>query len=278
MSKENYIKNRIEVDTITGCWNWINKLNPKGYGITSKTIAGFNTAHRTSYAIFVEDPSGLCVCHKCDNRKCCNPEHLFLGTQEDNIRDMVAKDRHAKGETSGAATKPECLARGSKAGNSILTEEKVSEFRIRAAAGEYYRDFASELECDPSIISLAVRGKTWKHVETPPVVNVRSNRPRTVLKFCLARHNRDFVDSLASSTGKTISSVIEDALLAIKHTSVPPRLHDISSRAGATCISISSETAILVCHIKETQKVGPTTIINFALDEYNEKHKKKLTK
>lgn len=80
----------------TPCWEWMGTKNPNGYGsFSSRYFSGL--AHRASWEIFVGPiPDGLFICHKCDNKSCVNPEHLFLGTQYDNMQDKAQKDRLAK--------------------------------------------------------------------------------------------------------------------------------------------------------------------------------------
>lgn len=89
----------------TGCWFWLGALSKgnSGYGqIMRETSRTYIKAHRYSWLLnFGRIPRGLCVLHKCDVSFCVNPEHLFLGTQADNIYDMVAKNRHYYGNASG---------------------------------------------------------------------------------------------------------------------------------------------------------------------------------
>lgn len=84
---------RYAVHPETGCWLWTRAINANGYG--SISIGGFtHSAHRIAYALHVGDiTEGMYVLHTCDVRACVNPAHLFLGTQQDNVRDMHAKGR-----------------------------------------------------------------------------------------------------------------------------------------------------------------------------------------
>lgn len=85
------------VNKTNNCWNWTGGTDSSGYGsfgYKGKTIA----SHRISYELFIgQIPDGLHILHKCDNRKCVNPEHLWVGTNNDNVQDRVKKGRSKKG-------------------------------------------------------------------------------------------------------------------------------------------------------------------------------------
>jgi hypothetical protein len=126
-----------------GCWEWTGCRMPFGHGQFAR-IDGTKPepAHRSAYALFVgEIPDGMCVCHKCDNPPCVNPDHLFLGTQADNVADMARKGRT----------------------RSNLTPEQIRE--IRAARGEKSRDVAARygLKSHKSILNIW-HGRTFAEV------------------------------------------------------------------------------------------------------------------
>ena len=85
-----------------GCWVWLR--SKRGKGSAQLTLSGRRQVygHRAAYEAFIgEIPSGLMVCHKCDNPACCNPWHMFIGTAKDNTRDCVAKGRLRPGRVGG---------------------------------------------------------------------------------------------------------------------------------------------------------------------------------
>lgn len=163
------ITSNVVIDPRTGCWNWVRGLN-NGYGNISYMHVN-RLAHRVSFELFNGPiPDGRFVCHKCDNPKCCNPDHLFAGTSEENT-----KDRHAKGRS----------AKGSGAGPAKMTEQIVSEARTRYAAGENCASLAREYGISKTSMNYAICGRTWKHVgvscptmrsEPPPVLLGEQNR------------------------------------------------------------------------------------------------------
>lgn len=85
------------------CWEWRGYSNSLGYGILSKFVGGKKQrfrAHRISLAIDGRDPHDNLACHHCDNPKCVNPSHLFVGNQVANMRDCFAKGKHNNGSKS----------------------------------------------------------------------------------------------------------------------------------------------------------------------------------
>ena len=122
--------------TKSGCWEFTGYIMSTGYGqigLFDKLLL----THRASYMVFVgEIPEGMFVCHKCDNRKCFNPDHLFLGTADDNHKDMVKKGRQK-------------ILYGTESSNARLTTEQVEqikqEYKPAAQKGRGYKSNTNEL-------------------------------------------------------------------------------------------------------------------------------------
>lgn len=82
-----------------GCWEWQGATTHRGYGVKRNKVVGTNEkhnlhVHRIAWMLEHGDiPEGMLVCHTCDNRRCCNAKHLFLGTPQDNMNDKIAKGR-----------------------------------------------------------------------------------------------------------------------------------------------------------------------------------------
>lgn len=136
-----------------GCMEWIAGKDRGGYGIIK--FANKNTrAHRAAYELWIgQIPEGMCVLHKCDNPSCINPEHLFLGTQQDNMIDMSNKGRSVP-----------AICNGENNGRAKLTEGQV--IQIRAITGLTHREISDMFGIKRGSVTNIRLGKTWKHLLT----------------------------------------------------------------------------------------------------------------
>lgn len=137
----------------SGCIEWQGCLIG-GYGQirVRKPKNKLFLTHRLSWILKNgEIPDGLELCHKCDNRKCINLDHLFLGTRSDNMRDMVEKGRHSP-------------ARGEKSGMAKLDASSVVEIKRLCLSGVTQAKVASIYGVNPSHISRVLSNKRWAHL------------------------------------------------------------------------------------------------------------------
>lgn len=142
-----------------GCWEWTHGVFDDGYGafwVNGQTVK----AHRFSYFHHKgEYDTSLLVCHTCDNPLCVNPDHLFLGTPQDNSTDMVEKGRAASNKGPKSPTAFANRARGMRLPQTKLTDSQVEEIRKRySAGGVLQRELADEYGTTQCNISLIVRG------------------------------------------------------------------------------------------------------------------------
>lgn len=133
-----------------GCWIWKGDKQSKGYGRIS--INSVDTlAHRFAYELY-KGPitDGLFVCHTCDNPACVNPDHLWLGTNQDNQIDCASKNRNYKLPWLGGSRHP----------RAVITEETAKAIKNFDGSN---KDAAEKFKVSKSVVSQIRTGQTWKH-------------------------------------------------------------------------------------------------------------------
>lgn len=134
------------------CWNWKSSLDRYGYGKV-KIGGRVYISHRVAFAIAGDGkmPSGLCVCHACDNPACCNPAHLHTGTHRDNMADMDSRGRRFRGKAQAAK----------------LNYSIAEEMRVMFSAGEPKKAIARRFGCSPRMVRDIVNMILWKKPHLP---------------------------------------------------------------------------------------------------------------
>lgn len=154
-----------KVEKANGCWNWQGSYSDNGYGKIWDCEERIDKyAHRVAYELtYGKIPDGLQVCHKCDNRKCVRPDHLFLGTSAENHADAVAKGRHPKGDKCPAHVHPERLIRGENHYRAKLKNNQVAIIKKQFSAGESISNLAKNFHVTYGAIYAIVTGRNWKN-------------------------------------------------------------------------------------------------------------------
>jgi len=138
------------INNENGCWEWAANRYPKGYGCF-KLNGKSNVAHRISYEIHVgKIQDKMVICHKCDNPCCVNPDHLFMGTQKQNLLDRDIKGRSIIGE---------------KNGRCILNEKDIPIIKSLLLEKVDQRDIAKQFGVAQTTISSIKLNKSWSHLK-----------------------------------------------------------------------------------------------------------------
>ncbi len=227
-----------KVDTLVergDCWIWLAHKNKTGYGMFAIGMESY-LSHRISFYIKNNiDPKDKLVLHKCDNRACVRPEHLFLGTNQDNSDDCKAKGRLAVGERNGLKAhpekasrgkdhftykNPEKITRGIKHGSAKLTEQDVLEIRNLYFEGQVtYQDLADKYKVKNSTIAAIIKGLSWSHLENK---------------------NKCDLNGIKKGSTHYKSSLTEEIVLGVRKMYSELNL---SAREGGVIFGISGKTA-----------------------------------
>lgn len=150
---------KVQIGRDGDCWRWIGAFVPNGYGYFSLNRRVMH-AHRAAFMLFRGPiPAGLNICHQCDNQWCVNPEHLWPGTQKENIADCIAKGRKVDPPVTDwqNRTKPHHWQK--------LSENEVKRIKRRLADGDRQADIARDFRVRPEAISKIKLGQRWAYLE-----------------------------------------------------------------------------------------------------------------
>ena len=152
VSNEERFWSKVDRGDGQGCWLWTGVKSKWGYGQFSfdrRMVQAHRFAYQCSTGVV---PEGLCVLHRCDTPACVRPDHLFVGTNAENVADKVAKGRQSS-------------MKGTRHPLAKLTDEQVRAIRVRHARGHRQVDIATDFGIAQTSVSSIVRGTTWAHVE-----------------------------------------------------------------------------------------------------------------
>lgn len=145
-----------KVEKGQGCWLWIGQKDKDGYGRMKVNGKDFRATRFVWTFLNGPIPSGLLVCHRCDNPQCVNPEHLYTGTISDNAKDMLMRDRdHVKGDRNFF---------------HVLQESQVREiYEIAATTNRSYPDIGKQYGVSGLAAQRICLGVSWKHLHLPKI-------------------------------------------------------------------------------------------------------------
>jgi hypothetical protein len=156
-----HLLSRREIAPETGCWNWTGYLDPEGYGRVNWTDRSDVLVHRWAWRLWRGGLYGLHVLHRCDNRACFNPDHLYLGTQAENARDAIER---------GEMTPPDWRARRNTARGERHGFAKLTEAQARAILTDPRP--AARVAPEYGVCAETIRriraGAAWRHLRPEP--------------------------------------------------------------------------------------------------------------
>lgn len=155
--------NRSHTKNENGCWIWHARKNPKGYGLfrynyhvnqAGSYVCSTSLAHRLAWVLYRGKIGNLIVCHRCDNTSCVNPDHLFLGTQKENMQDCLRKGR----------LRLPPPAKGEQHVNALLTDAQAKEICELLNQGIIHDKIGKKFNISGKVVSAISARKRWQHV------------------------------------------------------------------------------------------------------------------
>jgi len=145
------ISDRIQskIVKINGCHVWSGHRHIDGYGLI-RISKKSRLVHRVAYSMYIGPTMGMQVLHRCDNPPCCNPDHLFLGTHLDNKKDMISKNRHAKGEKIGKLRQVD-----------VINLRLLGQDQIRVLS---YKELGQMFNICEGQVTKIINRTQWKHI------------------------------------------------------------------------------------------------------------------
>lgn len=202
------------------CWEWTGTPHSQGYG-----LFGGRFAHRVAFERAYGHPARPFCLHRCDNRKCVRPSHLFEGTARDNHEDMRAKHRdspppHFYGDAHPSHQHPERVPRGSRSGAAKVTEADIVAIVAACNAGERQADIGRRYGLTQSGVSRIYRGDNWGHISDRPAAKP-SHKGRVTSAILAQIHER-------LAAGESQRAIARS--LGINQSTVSVRLHEENNR------------------------------------------------
>ncbi|MFW6121409.1 MAG: HNH endonuclease signature motif containing protein [Petrotogales bacterium] len=165
---EEKLRFNFRINPISHCWEWQGSLNRQNYGGIAVGNGKTKLVHRLAYELWIgEIPEGLFVCHYCDNPRCINPAHLFLGTNNDNIKDKIVKGRAYTGNH-----------KGEKNVQSKLKDWQVYEIKkLLTFSNMSLREIGKLFNVSYGIIWEIKRNNRWVHIPWPKLNRRKKHSP-----------------------------------------------------------------------------------------------------
>lgn len=151
---------RVDVQIKDKCWPWLKATDTNGYGVLWDENKSLNRAHRVAWRLSRKKlPGHWRIRHRCDNPPCCNPNHLFRGTQKQNL-----VEAHSRGRMPNMKGIPKPYVAGENNGHAKLTDEKVRWARKNVYKKVSLAEASRMLNVSPATLYPAIHRKTWRHV------------------------------------------------------------------------------------------------------------------